>query len=61
MLTPEVRKGLVGFLTDEETPSKNPYWKNQKMVDDGMELPYNERKALPSKDNDNKKETEKWN
>lgn len=63
MLTPEVRKGLVGFLTDEEMPSKNPYWKNQKMVDDGKELPYNERKALPSKDkdNDNKKETEKWN
>ena len=61
MLTPEVRKGLVGFLTDDEMPSKNPYWKNQKMVDDGRELPFNERKSLPSKDNDNKKETEKWN
>ena len=46
MLTPEVRKGLVGFLTDDETPSKNPFWKNQKMVDDGRELPYNERKSL---------------
>lgn len=62
MLTPEVRKGLVGFLTDDEMPSQNPYWKNPKLKDDGRELPFNEPKALPSKDNDNKKENkEAWN
>lgn len=62
MLTQEVRKGLVGFLTDDETPSKNPFWKNPKLKDDGRELPFNEPKALPSKDNDDKKENkEAWN
>ena len=35
--------------------------KNPKVKDDGKELPFNERKALPSKDNDNKKENESWN
>lgn len=46
---------------DDDMPSKNPNWKNPKLKDDGRELPFNERKSLPSKDNDNKKETEKWN
>ena len=61
MFTREVQKGLVGFLTGDDTPCNDPHWKNPKVKDDGMELPYNERKALPSKDNDNKKETEAWN
>ena len=62
MLTPEVRKELAGFLADDEMPSKNPFWKNSKLKDDGMELPLNEPKALPSNDNDNKEEDkEAWN
>ena len=62
MLTPEVRKELAGFLVDDEMPSKNPFWKNSKLKDDGMELPLNEPKALPSNDNDNKEEDkEAWN
>ena len=62
MLTPEVRKELAGFLVDEKMPSKNPFWKNSKLKDDGMELPLNEPKALPSNDNDNKEEDkEAWN
>lgn len=63
MLTPEIRKELAGFLVDDEMPSKNPFWKNSKLKDDGMELPFNEPKALPSNDNDNKKEEDKeaWN
>ena len=62
MLTPEVRKGLVGFLSVDDMPCKNPYVKNSKLKDDGRELPFNEPKALPSKDNDNKKkDIESWN
>ena len=61
MFTREVQKGLVGFLNGDDMPSKNPNWKNPKVKDDGRELPYNERKALPANDDSNKKETEKWN
>jgi hypothetical protein len=61
MFTPEVQRELVGFLGDKDMTSKSPHWKNPKVKDDGNELPYNERKALPSKDNDNKKENEAWN
>ena len=46
---------------DGDMPCKNPHWKNPKVKDDGKELPYNERKALPTNDDNNKKETEKWN
>ena len=61
MFTPEVQKGLVGLLSVDDMPCKNPYGKNPKFKDDGRELPYNERKALPANDDNNKKETEKWN
>ena len=61
MFTPDVQKGLVGFLNGDDMPCNDPHWKNPKVKDDGKELPFNERKALPSKDNDNKKENESWN
>lgn len=61
LFTPEVMANLPGFC-DDEKPCKNPFWKNPKLKDDGRELPFNEPKALPSKDNDDKKENkESWN
>lgn len=44
---------------DDDMPSKNMNWKNPKFKDDGMELPFNERKALPKYCNE--KENESWN
>ena len=49
---------------DNGTVERNNYCKcngkkNGKFKDDGMELPFNERKALPKYYNE--KETESWN
>lgn len=46
---------------DDDMPDKDPNWKNPKFKYDGRELPCNDRKALPSKDNYSKKETETGN
>lgn len=67
MFTPELKNKLIGFFADEvsapkEYGSAKYNEKNGKFNDDGRELPFNEPKALPSKDNDNKKENkEAWN
>ena len=66
MFTPELKNKLIRFFADEKSAPKE-YGsakcneKNPKFNDDGRELPYNERKALPSKCNETKEDKEAWN
>lgn len=61
LFTDEVKNNLPLCLGEVTETARKFNGKNGKYKDDGKELPYNERKALPSKDNDNKKENEAWN
>jgi hypothetical protein len=62
LFTDEVKNNLPLCLGEVTETARKFNGKNGKYKDDGKELPFNERKALPSKDNDNKKkDIESWN
>ena len=60
LFTEEVKNNLPLCLGETTEAERKFNGKNGKYKDDGMELPFNERKALPKHDNF-KKETEQWN
>ena len=61
LFTEEVKNNLPLCLGETTEAARKFNGKNGKFKDDGKELPFNERKALPSKDNYNKKDIESWN